>query len=479
MDRLTLRSQFLTAQSNTFFVRKFLQYGLFTSLPPRRQLRALRRVARSVSFRALCRGLTRGQLIITDTEGTHVFGTLPESGSESPSQAVSMTVTNDALWGQLFLSHDLGLGEPYMQGHFEVSDLKGLLNLWLDNRVGLAGLSSSLSVLFEFTSSILSNTILRQNLSMARRSAEISYDISNAFMECFLGKTMMYSAALWSDAEHGLRGDLTHAPTDTDLEHAQRRKIRYFLKKARLQRGDRILEIGSGWGEMAIAAGRMGCFVDAITLSREQKIEADQRISDAGLSDCVQVHLCDYRELPPSFGKRFDACISCEMLEVVGYKNYGAYFKTISWALKADRATMVISSATQPEHRYSEHQAEDFIRRYHWPNGFTPSPTSLVAAAQVAVPGKLVLCSVEDHGIHYCRTLREWSRRFCRNFSGQVLDQMKERYPFLRDAHNLDMFKRKWLYMFVYAEVGFARAYMSLHHFVFTRPVSFLTVTTS
>ncbi|KAJ6581082.1 Mycolic acid cyclopropane synthase [Mycena capillaripes] len=163
-------------------------------------------------------------------------------------------------------------------------------------------------------------------------------------MKCFLSKDMMYSAALWSEAEHGPRGDLTHGPTEGDLEDAQGRKIQYFLMKARLRAGDRLLEIGSGWEAMAIEAGRMGCIVDTITLSREQKIQADKLICDAGLSDSIRVHLCDYRELPASFEHSFDACISCEMLEAVGYKNYGAYFKAIDWALKTDRATVVISS---------------------------------------------------------------------------------------------------------------------------------------
>ncbi|KAJ7496790.1 cyclopropane fatty acid synthase [Mycena latifolia] len=448
MDQLTLRSRLFIDQSNTLLVRVFLRY------------------ARSAAFSALRHGLIRGQLIVDDDEGQHIFGELEDRESKP---IVHLTVSNNAMWGQLFLSHDLGFAEAYMQGHFQTSSLKDLLNLWLDNRAGLSLMSSTLSSALQFVSSTLSNIIFRQSLTMARRSAEISYDVSNTFMECFLSKEMMYSAALWSDAEHGPRGDLTFGPTEGDLEDAQQRKIQHFLKRARLRPGDRLLEIGSGWGAMAIAAGRMGCSVDTITLSKEQKTEADKRISAAGLSETVRVHLCDYRQLPPSFEHIFDACICCEMIEAVGLKNFGVYFKALDWALKKDRATVVISVTTQPECRYSEYQ-EDFIRRYHWPNIFMPSPTSLVSALQDSVHGKLVVCSIEDHGIHYCRTLREWGRRFQRNFTGEVVEHMQQEYPFLRDPKNLEMFKRKWLYMFVYAEVGYARAYSSLHHFVFTRP---------
>ncbi|KAJ7485687.1 cyclopropane fatty acid synthase [Mycena latifolia] len=448
MDQLTLRSRFFNHYSNTFVVQAFFKY------------------ARSVAFEALRQGLTRGQLTVEDEEGKHVFG---ERQHPELMSIVRLTVLNNAMWGQIFLSHDIGFAEAYMQGHLEVSSLKDLLNLWLDNQTGLGAMSSVLSSVLQFTSSIINNTIFRQNLAMARQSAEISYDVSNTFMECFLSKEMMYSTALWSDAEHGPRGDLTFGPTEGDLEDAQQRKIQYFLKKARLRPGDRLLEIGSGWGAMAIEAGRMGCIVDTITLSKEQKIQADKRIADAGLSQSVRVHLCDYRELPPSFEHSFDACISCEMLEAVGYKNYGVYFKTIDWALKTDRATVVISSTTQPEYRYSEYQPEDFARRYHWPDNFAPSPTSLVSALQAAVPRKFVVFSIEDHGFHYCRTLREWGRRFQRNFRGEVVEHMQKEYPFLRDPQNLEMFKKKWLYQFVYAEVGYARAYTSLHQFVFTR----------
>ncbi|KAJ7118155.1 S-adenosyl-L-methionine-dependent methyltransferase [Mycena epipterygia] len=334
MDRLTLRTRLFVDQSNSSLVRLFLRY------------------ARSIAFSALRGGLVKGQLIVEDVEGHHIFG-----DPEAAESAVRLTVVNGAAWGKIFLTYDIGLAEAYMQGDLEVSDLKGLLNLWLDNRTGLGSMSSTFNSFFQWASSVINNTIFIQNLEIAKRSAEISYDVSNIFMQCFLSKEMMYSAALWSDAEHGPRGDLTHAPTEGDLENAQQRKIRHLLSKARLRPGDRLLEIGSGWGALAIEAGRMGCFVDTITLSKEQKLLADELIAAAGLSGCVTVHLCDYRGLPSSFKHSFDACISCEMLEAVGHKNYCAYFSAIDWALKEDRATVVITVTTQPEYRYSEYQS--------------------------------------------------------------------------------------------------------------------------
>ena len=130
---------------------------------------------------------------------------------------------------------------------------------------------------------------------------------------------MMYSCALWTDAEGGVRGDLEpgYGPQPGDLEAAQRRKIHHVLRKARVRPGHRLLEFGSGWGGLAIeAAGAFGCEVDTLTLSVQQKALAEERIRAAGLEGRIRVHLMDYRELPPEFEKAFDAFVSVEMIEV-------------------------------------------------------------------------------------------------------------------------------------------------------------------
>ncbi len=146
----------------------------------------------------------------------------------------------------------------------------------------------------------------------------------------------MYSCAIWGENENGVRGDLSVGPTPGDLESAQQRKIHTILNKARVRSGDRLLEIGSGWGAMAVQvvlpphctawqllnlislqAALLGCTVDTVTLSEEQMIMTEQRAKEAGVSDRVRVHLCDYRELPTSFEHAFDALVTCEMVEVL------------------------------------------------------------------------------------------------------------------------------------------------------------------
>ncbi|KAF9228329.1 putative cyclopropane fatty acid synthase [Gyrodon lividus] len=447
MDRLTFRSRIFGDDPSSLIIQPILRFGM-----------------RDQHYHPLI-NLRPYFSALKGVPGKHFFGTAQDG--KAP---IELRVVNEIMWGELLLSHDVGLGEAWIQGHFEVSDLRGLLNFCLDNRDGLSSLATSINSIFAYYSAWAISSVFRQNQKMAKSTVQFSYDISNLFMQSFLGRDMQYSAAMWSESEGGVYGDMPTGPKEGDLDAAQMRKVQFYLQKARLHPGQRLLEIGSGWGGLAIAAGRLGCMVDTITLSVEQKELADRRIAEAGLTDKVRVHVCDYREMPPSFEHVFDACISCEMLEAVGPSNYAAYFAAVDWALKCDKATMVVSTSTQPEHRYSDYQSEDFARRHHWPNHFLPSATSLITAIQSGVQGRLVLNCVEDYGIHYARTLREWSRRFQENFHGSLVEHMQERYPALKDARNLEAFKRKWLYIFIYAEVGYARAYTLLHHFTYTRP---------
>ncbi|KAI0373250.1 cyclopropane-fatty-acyl-phospholipid synthase [Pilatotrama ljubarskyi] len=382
---------------------------------------------RSRVFDALTRGIRKGSLGIEDDDGTHRFGEAEDKNASS----VMLRVHRPSLWARVLVSYDLGVAEGFMEGDFTVSDLKGLLNLWLDNRTTLAGLSSPISRFFSRYSALAIN-VFGQAPGMAKWNVEVAYDTSNAFFQCFLSKEMMYSCAIWGDAEGGVRGDLINGPTPGDLEAAQQRKIHNILAKARVRPGNRLLEIGSGWGAMAIEAAKLGCTVDTVTLSREQMAMTQRRAAEAGVADRVRVHVCDYRELPPEFGHAFDAAVSCEMIEAVGPRHMHTFFRTLDWALKPDRAAVVITSTSRPEHRYSEYQADDFARHYHWPNSHLPSPLSLANAVQAAVPGRFVLHNLEDHGIHYPRTLREWGRRLEANFKGEVVAELREKYPQLR-----------------------------------------------
>jgi cyclopropane-fatty-acyl-phospholipid synthase len=227
------------------------------------------------------------------------------------------------------------------------------------------------------------------------------------------------------------------------------------------------LEFGSGWGGLAIEAARTyGCEVDTLTLSVEQKALAEERIRDAGLEGVIRVHLLDYREIPAEFEKAFDAFISIEMLEHVGSKHYETYFKLVDFALKSRNATVVVSTTTFPESRYSSYQAEDFMRRYMWPNSCLPSATALITAANTGSQGRFTLDKVENHSAHYPRTLREWDMRLEANLT---VETISKEYPSLSDQAQYDAFKRKWRYLFAYAGAGFAKGYITNHMLTFIR----------
>lgn len=177
--------------------------------------------------------------------------------------------------------------------------------------------------------------------------------------ESFLSPDMTYSCAIFGPEEGGIEGDLNFVPRlieakpDVDeLEVAQFRKIRTIIARAQLSKGDRVLEIGSGWGSLAMEAVRMsGCTVDTLTLSIEQKELAEARIAKAGLTDSITVHLLDYRSLPESFTKAFDRVISIEMIEAVGREFLDTYFGVLDKCLKDDRGLAVVQVITMTEAR--------------------------------------------------------------------------------------------------------------------------------
>ncbi|KZV76688.1 CFS1-like protein [Peniophora sp. CONT] len=423
--------------------------------------------ARSCIESALKQGVVRGLLVIEDRTGqTREYGQVGEENQRT----VKLVVKDDAFWTRVYLSHGLGFSEAFMAGDVDVSSLKDVLNLYLDNEDTLQGLWTTMSMLRE-AASVAMVRLFGQSLSNAKLNVITGYDTSNAFFQSFLSPDMTYSSALWPESAGGIRGDLTpRGSLESDLEAAQRHKVAHLLSKARLRPGDRLLEFGSGWGALAIAAGKMGCEVDTITLSVNQKALAEERIEKEGLTGRVRVHLCDYRNLPAEFEHAFDGFVSVEMVEAVGYKYLPQYFQILDWALKPDRAAAIITATTQPENRYTVHQANDYARRYQWPNSFCPSATSFISTCAEATQGRFALESAEDFGIHYPRTLREWGYRLEKNWNEQTIAALVKDQPKLDNPEALAAFKRKWEYMYVYAEVGYARAYTSMHYFTFVRP---------
>ncbi|KAI0808152.1 cyclopropane-fatty-acyl-phospholipid synthase [Fomes fomentarius] len=417
--------------------------------------------ARSSILALLAAAVSEGSLEIQDYDETFHFG--QEVATHS---VVHIKVLSPKFWTRVFSSGDLGFSEAYMIGEVEVENLKAIMDLWLDNQSSMSALSSLYGRLAAAFSG-LRNAFFGQTRSRARLNVISSYDQSNELFKAFLSKEMMYSCALWGEDEGGVRGDLIKGSDDSDLEAAQQRKIHHVLKTARVKPGDRLLEFGTGWGGLAIeAAASYGCEVDTLTLSVEQKTLAEERVKERGLVGRVRVHLLDYRDVPQEWEHAFDAFVSVEMLEHVGSKYYKKYFEIVDFALKRTGATAVVTCSTFPEGRYSNYQADDFMRRYMWPNSCLPSATVLIDAAYAASKGRFTLEAVENHAPHYPRTLRTWDRRLKANLRQDV---MAAQYPALRDPATYQSFVRKWEYLFAYAGAGFAKGYITCHMLTFVR----------
>ncbi|KAI0782513.1 CFS1-like protein [Irpex lacteus] len=429
--------------------------------------------ARWCLLQSLEYGLKRGSLTIYEGDRVYHFGDKDGLKNRTGPAAV-IKVQNPNFWSRIYTGHDLGLAEAYMHGDFLATpnEAKDVLDLWIANRKSLDSIWSVSSWTLHKLSAFYT-FLFGQSISNARLNVITGYDVDNQFFYKLLGSTVQYSSALWpSHIGGGVRGDLEGSWGPDDLDKAQTYKLQTVLRKVRARPGDRILEFGTGWGSMAIEAAKLGCTVDTLTLSREQKAGADERIRKLGLQDKITVHLLDYRNLPRSFEHQFDAFISMEMIEHAGAKWLPTYFKIVDWALKPDRAAAFITATCTPDWRFTLYQTEDYARKYHWPNTFCPSPTYLATVAAKSWPGKMALESIEDCSEHYPRTLREWSRRLQANWGPEMTASLIDRHPDLSDPESLAIFKRKWEYLFFYAEVGYARAYTHYTHFTFARPTN-------
>ncbi|KAJ7589045.1 S-adenosyl-L-methionine-dependent methyltransferase [Mycena floridula] len=424
--------------------------------------------ARASVSAGLRAGIHEGFIEISDAVGVQKFGVDDEKDPKH--SRVSLIVKDQAFWVRIYLSYDIGFSESYMNQEFECSpSIKDVLNIYVDNLASLdSRLSSSLyklkTALDVFAHRFISHGLLESVWNVA------GYDASNDLYQSFLSEELQYSCPIWSEEEGGVRGDLDSIRPSRDLETAQARKISYMLNKARLQPGHRLLEIGTGWGSLAIAAAKMGCQVDTLTLSVEQKALADIRIKEAGVESQVTVHLMDYRNMPPEFKSVFDACISLEMLEAVGIRYMSTYIKLIDWALKDKKAAVVLSATTYPDATFTPYQGNDFVRKYHWPATIPPSATWLANEFCSTSVNRFSLESLDDFGIHYPRCLREWSRRLEKSWDEELVQSLQDRYPALKDEHNLKIYKTRWTYMFTYMEVAYSRVWLSLNCWTFVRP---------
>ncbi|KAJ7442616.1 CFS1-like protein [Mycena latifolia] len=448
--------------------------------------------------------ISKGQLRVLTYSHIYSFPTVGADADDSQTKA-ELRVVNDAFWLRLCLMSDLGFAEAYMYGDVECDDLVVELafQIFLDNRQKLSNLASTASYLFTLPQKLTSYRFLNTiGNSRSNISGKSHYDISNEMFSGFLSQDMTYSCAIFTD----LDGDMTDGvvrsewsggqglrrlgqpaattstastPAEPDVDElyeAQIRKLSHIIEKAKIQPGNRVLEIGSGWGSMAILIAKTveGTTVDTLTLSVQQQSLARERIAAAGLSDRITVHLMDYRNMPAEWEGVFDRVVSIEMIEAVGQEFLVGYWKTVDWAMKPVGGVGCVQVITIPEARFERYIREiDFIRKWViFPGGFLPTLTLLLQSLQEGSSGRLIVDSVSNIGPHYARTLREWRRRFLHQFDSVIVPALKREYPDVmngpRGKEEIEVFKRKWICA-CYCEVGFTSRTLGDHILTFTR----------
>lgn len=340
------------------------------------------------------------------------------------------------LFSAALRSGDIGFAESYIAGQWQTDDLPGLIALLIRNRGQMeAAVYGSWWGRLAYRVKHLLN---RNSKAGSRKNIHAHYDIGNAFYQLWLDPSMTYSSALFS----GQTGN---------LEQAQAAKYRSILNQLQLKRGDKVLEIGCGWGGFAeIAAGEAGVHVTGLTLSTEQLAYARARLDKAGLGQLTDLKLCDYRD---SAGQ-YDAVASIEMFEAVGESYWPSYFECLARNLKPGGRACIqtITIADELFERYRK--STDFIQQYIFPGGMLPSPG--VFASMAAKHG-LTVTSSFAFGIDYAETLALWRKAF-----NARLQQVR--------AQGFDeRFIRTWEFYLCYCEAAFREKNTDVMHFTLTR----------
>jgi cyclopropane-fatty-acyl-phospholipid synthase len=386
-------------------------------------------VARGIVCTLLER-IASGQLTLVEDGVRRVYG--------SGSPQATVVVRDPRAWTALRRGGK-GLAESFVDGWWDSPDVTAVIEVAARNLRGIDELRRRITPIrepYQRAKSLLArNTPLR-----AREDIAAHYDLGNDLFELMLDETMMYSSAIFE------RRDMT-------LGDASRAKLDRICEKLDLQPSDHVLEIGTGWGGFALhAAITRGCRVTTTTLSREQRDLALERVREAGMQDRVTVLLDDYRELTGTY----DKLVSIEMIEAVGWKDFGTFFEQCASLLRPD-GVMGLQAITIDDRLYEVEKAQrSFMNSLIFPNGCLPSVE--VIARNVARRGDLRMVDLEDITPHYAETLRRWRA----NLEAHAARLGEMGYD--------ERFQRLWRLYLSFCEAGFTERRIGSVQIVLAKP---------
>ena len=377
--------------------------------------------------------LKDAKLELIEASESHFFG-------EENSDLIGQIVIHDLSFYQDVLANgSIGAAEAFLDSKWTSPDLTKVIQVMARNSAELDKIENKM----RWISKLKNLFLRRKNINSeqgSKRNILAHYDIGNDLYERFLDSAMQYSSAIYSDEAKS-------------VSQAQNNKMRTICQRLNLSEKDHVIEIGSGWGGLAIyMAQNYGCKVTTTTISDAQYDYAQQKIHQLGLADKITLLKKDYRKLDG----QYDKLVSIEMIEAVGHEYLPTFFSTCSNLLKAN-GKMLIQSITIADSRYEQYRkGVDFIQKYIFPGGCLPSIAEM--SRHFEKNTDMVIHQINDIGLHYARTLNDW------------------RLAFEQEWHNLkhlgysEEFKRLWLFYFSYCEGAFLERVISTHHIVARKP---------
>ena len=370
--------------------------------------------------------IKKGHLILTNYDDEkYLFG--------DPSQKlkVKIKINKPGLTYQIVKSGSTGLAEAYMRGDFETDDLTNLIELTAKN----IKLVYKFSGLLDFSLfNKIRNFLFKNNKSRSKKNISKHYDLGNEFFSLWLDPTLTYSSAIFDQK-------------DNDLEKAQINKYKKLVELIKPKSGNKILEIGCGWGGFAEYVGKNhDVKLDCITISKKQFEYASNRIFKNGLNEKINIQFKDYRDVK----QKYNSIASIEMIEAVGQNYLENYFKSIKTNLVRD-GSAAIQAITIDDNLFDRYKTkEDFIQKYIFPGGFLPSKKKLYDLSQ---NNGLAINQYNSYGLHYSNTLKIWRDEFFKKWE----EISKQGFD--------NKFKRMWHFYLSYCEAGFKSKNIDLIQF--------------